>query len=211
VDVFTVISYFTELLNRFLGRAEEKPRLVISFQKFHPDFKGGRLVFRAAVTNKGKGTAKNCEGFWAVFDSHLNELEASTSVFWSPLTDDDYNFRDRTSKLRTLDYNERAFCWVELSLNYVELEGKKHYFFPIESSPGKYYVVLIYEYGQFKSFNLLQFDIKERILHNDNPEVFQDRIQLNWSASKGFKGFRLRRSLARVINATDYHEHIRPT
>lgn len=211
MDPIAIISFLIGLIEKLIGTLTNRPRLKIEITSFIPDSENNRWIIRAKVINVGKIEAKKCEGFWSIFDANFREVESGVSVFWSLESDDDYNYKDYDRRTKDLEYYDRAYCWAEIEINRNPVEGTNYYLFPYNLEPKKFYLTIILEYGQFKSFEFLEIAIISRISHSDDFETVNNNINISWPPRWSLCTLKKRCSLTRVIKTYDYHEHIRPT
>lgn len=199
-----------KLIGKFL---KDEPRLKVDITTFREDEENSRWIIRAAVTNVGKHKALKCEGFWSVFDANYHKFTSSNSVFWVPDSDDDYDYEDKNRRIRDLECNERTYCWIDVDIDNSPIEGiviKGIYMFPYGLNPGLYYMAIIIEYGQFRSFDFLELNVKSKIKPTDNFAKLNDKIEIFWGANYSLRRLWRKRFLNNFIREHDYHDALRP-
>jgi hypothetical protein len=198
------------LVERFAARARKRPKLKVQIVSFRPDQDAGRWVFRTKVTNIGGVKAKRVEAFWSVFDASYNWSEGGMSVFWSPESDNDHDYEDRSRRTRDLEGYDRTYCWAEIDICASPVKGTDTCMFPYDSSPGRYYIAVILEYGSFKAFDFVGLKIDARIEPCEDFSAAFNKIDVSWDVRKGVRGVKARRALAKTIRRWNYHDSIRP-
>lgn len=163
------------------------------------------------MLNCGRVVASDCMGFWTIFDPSLREISSGRGVFWSPVVDNDYDFLNRESTAAAIEFNERRYCWAELDVINVPVEGTGTHLFPYECPEGLYTFALVIEYGQYKSFDFLGMAVLERISSSIKVKDAIDKLKLNWNLRRGVRGFVRYKRLNKFIAKMDYQNYIRPT
>ena len=205
MDIFAPITFLTDLLFNFIGIFSNRPRLDVKIIESYTDIKNSRFVYRASVINLGRVEARNCEGFWAIFDSKGIELSSGTSVYWSPEEDNDYDFKKRNRNKPVIQFNERRFCFAEIDM---PRESIGKYFFPFGDSLGKHILVMIIEYGKYKAFDFIYLNILNRLSPNDSNEKIESNISWEWPNK--LQHVKQYAKLKKHISKIDYHNYIRP-
>jgi hypothetical protein len=156
MDVFTPLSFIVGLFEKIIGYILNRPLLKIDIISFRPDTSERRWIFRSSVMNYGQKTANDCEGFWSLFDDKLHEVTCGMAVFWSPKSDDDYDYKNKDCRVTPIKFNERRFCWAEIDITPEPIKDTNYYLFPYNGSYGIYTLAIIIEYGQFKSYDFIE-------------------------------------------------------
>jgi hypothetical protein len=207
MDVFTPISFTIDLFGKMIGAVSNRPHLKIDIISFRPDLSGSRWIFRSSVMNYGRIIANNCEGFWSLFDENLKEITCGMAVFWSPKSDNDYDYKHKERRATAIEFNERRFCWAEIDITPEPIKDTTYFLFPYDGSKGIYTLAMIVEYGQYKSFDLIELSIPSRITLSTSPEILNENI--NWYKPHFLKRILKRWHLGRHIKRIDYHNYIR--
>jgi hypothetical protein len=211
VDVIGPAGFLTNLIGRIAYVRSNRPRLAVKIILYRPDKGRKRLVFRASVLNCGQVIASHCEGFWTIFAPDFSEVSSGNSVFWCPADDKDWNFQNREFRSAAIGYNERRFCWAELDITRMPVEGTNIRLFPYSCASGCYAFALVVEYGQYRSFDFVGIDIPKYILGSASEGDAIDMISVRWQYRHGLSGLRHARRIRKFVASTDYHNYVRPT
>jgi hypothetical protein len=211
MEVITPIWFGVDIGDRFAGALLRRPWLSVRLATLRLDGHRRRWVLRAGVTNRGILTARRCEGYWTVFDPKLTDIESATSVYWSPLKDDDHDFKDRALDTVDIEPHERRFCWAELPLNVHSADGTRETFFPSGHHVGTHAIAIIVQYGQFKSFDYIVLNMPDPFGSGGNLCEGTSVFDIGLAHGRTLKEFKRWWRLSRFIRNVDYHEYVRPT
>jgi hypothetical protein len=211
MDLITPIWFGVDLDDRLLAGLLRRPWLSVSLATLRLDSKKRRWVLRAGVTNRGIMTAKRCEAFWTVFDPRLKDVESSTSVYWSPLTDDDYDFQNRDLHTVDIEPHERRFCWADMPLDVHLADGAPANFFPGGDFIGPHALAVVVQYGQFKAFDYTIVDMSHPFGGSDKLFGEIEVFDVGLGHARTVRELRRWCTLCRFIRTVDYHQYVRPT
>jgi hypothetical protein len=210
MNVLTPIWFLIDLADRTRGVLLSQPSLVMKILTVRLDSVKSRWIVRTSVLNRGREEALSCEGFWSVFDPTLRIKVSGTSCYWSPLTDDDYDFENRNERIANIRFNERRFCWAELDV--VQEQGHGGIgLFPSNGAEGQHVLAMIVECGRFKAYDYIALNMPDPFgiggLLDRDPRIFDIGI----NRPGGLKEFRRRWRVRRYIRYIDFHNYVRPT
>jgi len=197
---WNVIVYF------FVRRKVDVRILSIRF-----DDKDFRWVFRLSVLNKLDHMAIGCRGYWSILDSQYHQIMSGASAYWTPEEDDDYDFMDKSRLSRDIACEERAHSWVELNLVQQPVKPTGKYLFPYSARAGRYYLVVVIQYGAKKDFAFCGLELKSSVHPTDDAQFVNQQIKFLWPANDIYLPTWHHFRLWRAISRTDYYEELRPT